>query len=153
VHLRYFAEGWMDRLLAFVRHFYMPQLPYWRYEELPGADSFSHIDPSDLEGREQAWAEVKQNLAEETAEWVQRGASSWRCSSMRAAPAISPRAGGSAGRTGRSNWNSTSSYYSLRTRFDPEGNKLYVQVSGAPPGSPDPAISADEAGGTEERNK
>jgi len=73
VHLRYFAEGWMDRLLAFVRHFYMPQLPYWRYEELPGADSFSHIDPSDHEGREQAWAEVKQNLAEETAEWVPKG--------------------------------------------------------------------------------
>ena len=51
----------------------MPQLHYWRYEELPGADSFSHIDPSDHEGREQAWAEVKQNLAEETAEWVQKG--------------------------------------------------------------------------------
>jgi hypothetical protein len=44
-------------------------------------------------------------------------------------------------------------YYSLQTRFDPEGNKFHVQVSGAPPGSPDPAISADEAGGTEERNK
>ena len=51
----------------------MPQLHYWRYEELPGADSFSHIDPSDHEGREQAWAEVKQNLAEETAEWVPKG--------------------------------------------------------------------------------
>src|SRR4029079_2457870 len=31
------------------------------------------IDPSDHEGREQAWAEVKQNLAEETAEWVPKG--------------------------------------------------------------------------------
>src|SRR5262245_60106050 len=51
----------------------MLQLHYWRYEDLPGADSFSHIDPSDHEGCEQAWAEVKQKLTEETGEWVPKG--------------------------------------------------------------------------------
>jgi hypothetical protein len=73
VHLRYFAENWMDRLLAFIRHFYMPGLHYWRYGDLPGADRFAHIDPDDWQGRDQAWIEVKRALVEEAAEWVPKG--------------------------------------------------------------------------------
>jgi hypothetical protein len=74
IHLRYFAETWMDSLLAFIRHFYMPELHYWRYADLPGADQFAHIDPDgDWEGRAQAWTQVKRALVEEAAEWVPKG--------------------------------------------------------------------------------
>ena len=34
-HLRYHLEGEFDLLMAYVRHFHMPRLSYWRYADLP----------------------------------------------------------------------------------------------------------------------
>lgn len=73
VHLRYFAEKWMDLLLAFIRRFHMPEMHYWRWIDLPGDDLFPNIDPSDSAGRERAWQEVKLGLVAEAAEWMPKG--------------------------------------------------------------------------------
>jgi hypothetical protein len=73
IHLRYFAEGWMDQLLAFLRHFHMPELSYWRYRDLPGSDRFADIDPADVAGRNRAWTEVRAALIEEVAKWIPMG--------------------------------------------------------------------------------
>jgi hypothetical protein len=73
IHLRYFGEAWMDQLLAFIRHFHMPELHYWRHTELPGADRFAHIEASDTTRRDEAWEQVKDALVREAAEWVPKG--------------------------------------------------------------------------------
>jgi hypothetical protein len=33
IHLRYYLEQWTDRLMGWVKRFYVPGLRYWRYEE------------------------------------------------------------------------------------------------------------------------
>ena len=62
VHLRYFAEGWMDRLLEFMRHFHMPALRYWNNGYLSGAGKYAGIDPNDKLAREKAWRKVLTGL-------------------------------------------------------------------------------------------
>ncbi len=41
LHLRYLYEGWFDKLMAWVRLFYVGDLSYWRYSELPGFDRYA----------------------------------------------------------------------------------------------------------------
>jgi hypothetical protein len=36
IHLRYYLEEWTDTLLAWVKFFFMPDLQYWRYDDLSG---------------------------------------------------------------------------------------------------------------------
>ena len=36
IHLRYAYETWMDKLLSWMKFFYIPDLAWWRYEELSG---------------------------------------------------------------------------------------------------------------------
>jgi hypothetical protein len=35
VHLRYFLEQWFDMLFAWIKFFFIPDLSYWRYDDLP----------------------------------------------------------------------------------------------------------------------
>src|SRR5690348_4735313 len=35
VHVRYAFESWLDDLLGWIKHFYIPDLWFWRYEDLP----------------------------------------------------------------------------------------------------------------------
>jgi HEAT repeat protein len=43
IHLRYFLEEWSDLLLAWVKYFFIPDLHYWRYEDLNQYDVYSRI--------------------------------------------------------------------------------------------------------------
>ena len=52
IHLRYNFESWLDDLLGWVKHFYIPDLWFWRYEDVPGYDRFLAIDPGDASARE-----------------------------------------------------------------------------------------------------
>jgi len=47
IHLRYYCEEWMDSLLGFVRHYYVPDMEYWRYEDLSGYGRYLGLDPDD----------------------------------------------------------------------------------------------------------
>jgi hypothetical protein len=38
VHLRYYLEDWINYFLAWVKFFFMPDLHWWAYENLPGYD-------------------------------------------------------------------------------------------------------------------
>ena len=50
IHLRYYCEKWMDKLLGWVKYFYIPDLDYWRYEQLQGYKEFSaYLDRCDRE--------------------------------------------------------------------------------------------------------
>lgn len=43
VHLRYSLETWFDYLLAGIKHFYIPDLTYWRYATNPGFDRWKDV--------------------------------------------------------------------------------------------------------------
>lgn len=46
IHLRYNFEPWTDRLLGWVKRFYIPDLYYWHYEPLRGYDKLQRFDPA-----------------------------------------------------------------------------------------------------------
>ena len=73
IHLRYFAEQWLETLLAFLRRFHLPQLYYWRYDDLPGANRFDHVAVADEAGREAVWRQILASLFDELAEWIPKG--------------------------------------------------------------------------------
>jgi hypothetical protein len=47
IHLRYSFESWLDDLLGWIKHFYMPDLWFWRYEGLPGYGRFRPFSTKD----------------------------------------------------------------------------------------------------------
>lgn len=47
IHLRYLFESWLDDLLGWIKHFYVPDLWFWRYEDLPGYGRFLPFDRKD----------------------------------------------------------------------------------------------------------
>lgn len=51
VHLRYYLEEWWDGLMAWIKFFFIPDLHYLRYEELPGYEdlraAFQALQESD----------------------------------------------------------------------------------------------------------
>src|SRR5437879_3755073 len=55
IHLRYYCEEWMDGLLGFVKHYYVPDMEYWRYEALSGYGRYLGLDPSDEAECERRW--------------------------------------------------------------------------------------------------
>jgi hypothetical protein len=69
IHLRYYCESWMDMLLGWIKHFYIPNLNYWRYKELPGYEIFSNIDPYDSELRDEFFEVLKEGFHEEVRNW------------------------------------------------------------------------------------
>jgi hypothetical protein len=69
-HLRYTFEEWMDFLLGWIRHFYIPDLRYWRYEWLPNYEwLFSKIDSKDLHQRDRLFGILKETLQMECTGW------------------------------------------------------------------------------------
>ncbi|MBS7250206.1 MAG: tetratricopeptide repeat protein [Candidatus Freyarchaeota archaeon] len=36
IHLRYYLENWFDYLMGWIKYFFIPDLWYWRYTEMPG---------------------------------------------------------------------------------------------------------------------
>lgn len=67
IHLRYYLEEWTDMLLGWVKHFYIPDLWYWRYENLPHYDFFANMAPEDTHLRN-AFCEVLQDVFRQEAE-------------------------------------------------------------------------------------
>lgn len=39
IHLRYYLERWFDYLMGWIKYFFMPDLWYWRYGDMPGYDN------------------------------------------------------------------------------------------------------------------
>lgn len=79
VHLRYFCEEWMDRLISWVKYFYVPNLHYWRYGDLPGYEDFSKsIDQNNIgefnleKMAKQILNSLKSELREEIRAWIER---------------------------------------------------------------------------------
>jgi len=67
VHLRYVYEKWMDLLLAWVRLYFVPDLWYWRHEDLPRFDRYLpyRFRPSRLEARDRMFGEILARLEQE----------------------------------------------------------------------------------------
>jgi hypothetical protein len=78
VHLRYHLEDWMDRLLGWVKFFFIPDLRYQRYEPMSGFESIAPLFEECC--RERGTAAAKQAAFEallgqferEADEWVRR---------------------------------------------------------------------------------
>jgi hypothetical protein len=81
IHLRYRFEEWMDFLLGWVKHFYIPQLRYWRYDPLPNYGwLFSKIDANDTRVKDQLLGTLKESLAMEFKGWPDLPGDSWQTS-------------------------------------------------------------------------
>jgi len=70
IHLRYHCEEWMDFLLGWIKHFYIPDLRYWRYDWLPNYEwFFSKTNPKDTHQRDQLFGILKETLQMECKGW------------------------------------------------------------------------------------
>lgn len=71
VHLRYMWEHWLDKLMAWVKAYYVGDLWYWRYADLPGFDRL--LPASAARGRtarhDRTLDELHTELAAEVAGW------------------------------------------------------------------------------------
>lgn len=79
LHLRYFCEKWVDHLMSWIKYFYIPNLHYWRYEDLPGYEEFSNsIDQNNMiefdfeKMSRQVLDSLKKELREEIRNWIER---------------------------------------------------------------------------------
>ena len=71
VHLRYYAEHWMDKLLGYIKYFYIPNLYYWRYDDLSGYDRLLKL-VSEFGGKEaesKILNMLKEGLKDEIDSW------------------------------------------------------------------------------------
>lgn len=73
IHLRYYCEDWIDGFLAFVKHYYVPDMKYWRYENLPGYAQYTNLDPKDADERERRWARVLSGFMQEAQAFLGKG--------------------------------------------------------------------------------
>ena len=64
IHLRYYYEEWMDNFLGWVKHFFIPDLQYWRYEPNPGYQRFLDL-PRDDATRDALWEALKEGFRAE----------------------------------------------------------------------------------------
>jgi hypothetical protein len=69
IHLRYHCEQWTDFFLGWVKRFYIPDLYYWRYDELPGFDRFSKIGAKDKKQKEKLFLLLVTSLGMECTGW------------------------------------------------------------------------------------
>jgi hypothetical protein len=62
-------NGWIF-LLGWIKHFYIPNLCYWRYEPLPAYEwLFSKTDPRDTHHRDRLFGILKETLQMECRGW------------------------------------------------------------------------------------
>lgn len=74
IHLRYRFEEWMDLLLGWIKHFYIRDMRYWRYEWLLNYEwLFSKTDPKDTHQRDQLFGILKETLQMEFTGWPHIG--------------------------------------------------------------------------------
>jgi hypothetical protein len=65
VDLRYYLEGWMGKFLGWVKHFYMPDLYYWIWEDYPGYDAYRGKVSKDRVTAEQHFDRLLEAFSEE----------------------------------------------------------------------------------------
>lgn len=77
--LRYFCEKWMDRLMGWIKYFYVPNLNYWRYEEHRGFEEFSRFVDQHAVGEFevekisiQMLELLRSEFSEEIRSWIER---------------------------------------------------------------------------------
>ena len=64
IHLRYYYEEWLDSLVGWIQHWYIPDLYYWRYEESQGFSFFERFD-RDYTTRDAFWIYLKHAYRDE----------------------------------------------------------------------------------------
>jgi hypothetical protein len=75
VHLRYYLEDWFDRLMSWIRIFFIPDLLYWRHETLHGFEEIRKDIQSLVEtegaaaAKEKYFQQLLDGFDEEANEW------------------------------------------------------------------------------------
>lgn len=79
IHLRYYLEDWCDLLLSWVKHFFMPDLQFHRYEPLSGYESFCRWlnERRGAEGRETPDEELRLRSFAAIVDLFEREADDW----------------------------------------------------------------------------
>src|SRR5260370_11145197 len=62
IHMRYSGEDWLCELLAWIKHYYLPDLYYWCRDDLPQYAQFERLDRANLREREISWRLILENL-------------------------------------------------------------------------------------------
>lgn len=70
IHLRYQFEAWTDRLMNWIRSFFIEDLQYWRYEEDKRHDG-SVFAPQDVDRRAARWLGVKLAYLDEATNYIE----------------------------------------------------------------------------------
>ena len=77
--LRYFCENWFDRLMGWVKYFYIPGLHYWHYDDCPGYKELSNsLDQTNRDEfnidkmSEEMLDSLKSDFRKEVREWIER---------------------------------------------------------------------------------
>ena len=73
IHLRYYCEQWMDLLLGWIKHYFISNLHYRRYEDLSGYPAFVGRDPGNAAERDILWDQVLSGFLHEVSEWLATG--------------------------------------------------------------------------------
>ena len=79
LNLRYFCEKWIDRLMGWIKYFYVPNLSYWRYKEHSGYEEFSRFVDQHFMGEfefekmsRQMLESLRSEFREEIRSWIDR---------------------------------------------------------------------------------
>jgi tetratricopeptide (TPR) repeat protein len=77
IHLRYYLENWFDYLMAWTKYFFIPDLYYWRYSDLPDYENLKQkLDMlvTEVENKERLRGIVFEDILErfefEVIEWA-----------------------------------------------------------------------------------
>lgn len=62
IHMRYSGEDWLCELLAWIKHYYVPDLYYWCRDDLPRYAQFERLDRTNLRERDISWKLILENL-------------------------------------------------------------------------------------------
>lgn len=69
IDLRYYLERWMNDLLGWVKHFFLPDLMYWAWTENPGASEYDSYDPGDRKARDEILLYFREAFIAEAEDW------------------------------------------------------------------------------------
>jgi hypothetical protein len=72
IHLRYYLEEWIDQFFAWIKYFFIPDLTYWRHDDLPGYDEASALFDEMISKDTREQSKLKAFLL--LMEWFQRDA-------------------------------------------------------------------------------
>ncbi len=69
IDLRYYLEKWMRRLLAWVKHFYLPGLEYWLYGDNPYSNIYDHYAPGNARARNKIFRDLCKSFVAQAESW------------------------------------------------------------------------------------